>query len=529
MTATLKNDAVVCLVETSMTGDQDRVEREKLAKLRRSNQNRTDELAASEAAEVIRAKTSSVVAKEQEERAAQQQRIQSEQLAVRKADIDKRLSEGDLPVYVTIAARNVVATKNHMLESQQKADGLPPVMPISGYYTRLTLVGILELPVFALAFVYVADCAPVVALFSAIALALFLMVGGHLLGKIARIFYDTHPKRAIAAAAVVGTAYIGLLLLTTLELRSYSLNTAFAAPEQADIFAANDSAQVVINGADAAIYATAMVTIGALLLAIYWGARMHSPQVAYALAERSYQRALLELDGKKAKAGLAASFLALLLLLPSGRPEAAECSGGTIVALIDVTTSFDDTDKDVARDAMNRMVQSLPPSYGLVIKTVNSGAEASRVIFNQCAPDENGSIESMFRSRSSLQEDLKTFQGGVAQAVQAAFSLDHNFPATALAETLISALVYQPSSIWVITDLLETKAVSVKAILSGRHDVLKNVFPDVSELDGVKVFVAGHGRFHDKKRRPLSGQEIGDLQHVWGTWLQANGADVTFF
>ncbi|MDH3661360.1 MAG: hypothetical protein OEU92_15250, partial [Alphaproteobacteria bacterium] len=429
----------------------------------------------------------------------------------------------------------------HAERTAAEAMGLPPVYPVRGYKSRLAMLFALDFPILTMAFVAVTQASPIVAAGSAIALSLFLVLGAHSLGGPLRELARHVPAWGRHLATVV----IMLLLLAsvigvTVDLRIKGFDVEgllLGDGGRGGVFGDRiDSADTLPEPFRWAIVrAAGLVTLLATVFGISWSYRQHSPQAAFARAEVAYQRALrrharsMRRLPRKVAATIVAT--AAIILAAVADVKAAACSGPTVLALVDTTTAYDDQDRAAIMPAVEVMVSSLPAKSRLTIRTVRDAASSSRLLFDACTPVDGhmtwnlaGLWRWLINDPATLRIERVRFIDGIRDVLIPEFHGQGDAERTALIDTLAhhAGEVDRLSAIWLFTDLLESVALPMDALLSSSaslHDGGQSLPP----LSGVDVHVAGIGRFHDRARRPLSQRELGALIGAWTDVIQAAG------
>ena len=452
-------------------------------------------------------------------------------------------------VDAAIAERDAHLAGRRSLALSATADGDSENVPLHGYGFRLAVLFAMDFPVLTMAFVTVAQVSPIVAAGSAIALSLFLVLGGHLLGGVLRAASRSIPIwcRHLTSACLLIALLTAIVWVTVdLRLKGLELEDAGTASSNALVFGDPDEATAQISPAFklAIGQAAALVTAGSLIFGIAWSYREHGPASARAKAEHAYRRHLrrlarkrvrvAKLEGRIAK-GTTTAAIVLATIMSFGRPSAAmPCDGPTVLALVDITTAYDDVDRRQIMPAIEHMAQSLEAGQRLTMRTVRDTANASRLLFDDCTPVSDpevswsvGGIWSWLTANpSDKRAESEAFFTGVRDALLPLLQSHGEASRTALIGTLARLVdsTDRLHAIWLFSDLLESSMIDADALLNGKSDVLLQAKDDVvMALGDVDIHVAGFGRFHDQGRRELTENEQASLLDNWTTLIQRSG------
>ena len=216
----------------------------------------------------------------------------------------------------------------------------------------------------------------------------------------------------------------------------------------------------------------------------------------------------------------------------SAEPGEPSCPGRRVVALIDATTAYDETDRAAIQPAFAAMMNRLAPGDQLVIATVAESAMASRILFDRCAPGgeavmsgeqdwlelASGLVATIFSTPSDPAIEWRAFLDDARTQVLPVLNARHDTPATALFATVAR---YAPwDELGLYSDLLESADHSPRSVLG----LDLRVATELRGVQGSKVYIAGVGRFHDRTRRPLSSAERSMLLANWRGWFGDHGA-----
>ncbi|MEZ5933232.1 MAG: hypothetical protein R3F54_15025 [Alphaproteobacteria bacterium] len=444
-----------------------------------------------------------------------------------------------------IAARDVDQARAVVDKAAAAADGRPPIPPVRGYKTRLAVLFALDFPILTMAFVAVTQVSPIIAAGSAIALSLGLILCAHAAGARLRALANLIPAWArdlttliimlLLIAAVIGVA-------TDLRLKGFELDGQILKSAQTGIF--NDQTAILSGLPEpfiwAIVRAAGLVTILLTVFGVVWSYQHHGPEGAFARAEMAYRKALRRYASAVQRSKLtsvAAPAMAIgaLITLATAQPTYADtCDGPSVLAFVDTTTAYDDRDREQIMPAIDDMVKSLAPGSRLIIRTVRDAPASSRLLLDICTPAATTfawTVRDVWQWLISNPMDARTavadFHAAIRDALLPELRQRSDAPSTALVDTLahFADEAEQLSAIWLFTDLLDSVAVPTDVLLS-RSDSLTQISDRPPKITGVDVYVAGAGRFHDQKRRPLTPKEYGALIDSWAGFVRQSGGEL---
>lgn len=444
-----------------------------------------------------------------------------------------------------IAARDVDQARVVVDKAAADADGLPPVLPVRGYKTRLGILFALDFPILTMAFVAVTQVSPMIAAGSAIALSLGLVLCAHAAGAKLRALAEHLPAwvrdlTALVTMVLLIAAVIGVA--TDLRLKGFELDSQILEGAQAGIF--SEQTDVPSNLPEpfvwAIVRAAGLVTILLTIFGITWSYQHHGPGRAFARAEKAYRKALRRYASAVARTkAMSAMALAIVVTTLIGlatvdAAHAAGCPGPSVLAFVDTTTAYDEQDRELIMPAIDDMVRSLASGSRLIIRTVRDAPTSSRLLLDLCTPTASAftwTLDGVWRWLTSNPMDARTaeadFHVAIRDALLPELRQQGDAPATALVDTLahFAGEVDRLRSVWLFTDLLESVKTPIEALLS-RSDSLIRTMESTPALAGVTVHVAGVGRFHDQSRRPLTSKEFGILVDSWAGFVRRSGGEL---
>lgn len=449
-------------------------------------------------------------------------------------------------IKMLIAKRDVDQARAFAEAAAAKAEGLPPVLPVRGYSIRLAMLFALDFPILTMAFVAVTQASPIVAAGSAIALSLFLVLGAHALGGPLRelaMYLPAWLRHLATVIIMLGLLAAVIAVTVDLRIKGFDIDDLLlGAAGDNSIFGDQANGHITLPEPFrwAIARAAGLVTIMATVFGVSWSYQQHAPQTTYARAEAAYRKALRRyaksvkrLPSRAAGAVVATAFA---IIITADSAEAADCAGPSVLAFVDTTTAYDDQDRAVIMPAIETMVAKLEPGDRLVIRTVRDAAASSRLLLDACVPG-NGHVEWSLRG---IWQWLVTDPNAVriahdnfTKGVRDALIPELQGRGDALRTALIGTLAYYASradqlvAVWLYTDLLESVAITARTLLYSPQSLVA-AGPPLPSMSGVDVHVAGFGRFHDKKRRPLTSKELVMLTDSWTALFKAAGGELHF-
>lgn len=442
-----------------------------------------------------------------------------------------------------IAARDVDQARVVVDRAEANANGLPPDLPVRGYKLRLAILFALDFPILTMAFVAVTQVSPIIAAGSAIALSLGLVLSAHTAGARLRALAEhispwsrdlvTLATMLALIAAVIGVA-------TDLRLKGFELDGQFLTEAQAGLFSEQMGvlSSLPESFIGAIVRAAGLVTVLLTIFGISWSYQHHGPQLTFARAEIAYRRALCRyasaLKRSKTTSVLAIAVMVSITMVTAKPGTAADCNGLSTFALIDTTTAYDDQDRDQIMPAIDDMAMSLEPGSRLIIRTVRDAPSSSRLLLDACMPvtstfdwSVSGVWQWLTSNPNAVRVAQAEFHTAIRDSLLPELRQHGDAPGTALVDTLMSFMgeAGQLRSVWLFTDLLESVAIPTETLLSRSGGLLKASKP-APTLSGVDVHVAGVGRFHDQRRRPLTSREYGALIDSWTGFVREAGGEL---
>ena len=210
--------------------------------------------------------------------------------------------------------------------------------------------------------------------------------------------------------------------------------------------------------------------------------------------------------------------------------------GRIALFLVDITTPYDQTDKDLIVKATDKILASLTGGEKVIIRTITDSATRSEQLVERCIPFcaaeglgrlflcNDGQIRT---DRESVYEDIV---GALRQRLSKFEEKRHSdIVRTVLLAAKEDAVNGHKLSLYIYSDLIENSD-----YLSGRKLFSTSVpqliamlqkdklIPSLKDAD---VHVAGVGRVATKDRRPLTVAEQRKVTDFWSAYFKLSGAE----
>jgi hypothetical protein len=214
------------------------------------------------------------------------------------------------------------------------------------------------------------------------------------------------------------------------------------------------------------------------------------------------------------------------------------CRGGgrLVLLLIDITTPYDQTDKNAIVQMTDRVLTSIEGGDRLIVRTIADSHTRSERLAERCIP--HCPASSMWKrmlncSDGVIRTDFEAVRAEVIAAMRNRLATFHELPYSDIVRTISSVLQEERRdigelSLYVYSDLIENSdyfpskylfSYNLQRLIFGLHHY--KLIPD---LKGARVQVAGFGRAGTSDRRPLKVDEINKLREFWTGFFKEAGA-----
>jgi len=214
------------------------------------------------------------------------------------------------------------------------------------------------------------------------------------------------------------------------------------------------------------------------------------------------------------------------------------CRGGgrLVLLLIDITTPYDQTDKNAIVQMTDRILTSIEGGDRLIVRTIADSHTRSERLAERCIPHcpETGMWRRMLNcSDGVIRTDFEAVRAEVISAMRNKLATFNELSYSDIVRTIFSVLQEERRelgavSLYVYSDLIENSdyfpskylfSYSLQRLIFGlQHYKL------IPNLKGATVQVAGFGRAGTPDRRPLKVDELNKLREFWTGFFKEAGA-----
>lgn len=238
-------------------------------------------------------------------------------------------------------------------------------------------------------------------------------------------------------------------------------------------------------------------------------------------------------------------FCIVLLSIPSCLTQAraqsrsgAYCAdtGATVVFAVDVTTPYDQTDKNVIITMTDKILGSIRGGDKLVIRTIADSHTRSERLIERCVPycPGDGTIDRLFKcSDGVIRTDTERMRVEIVSALRSRLAKFEELKYSDIVRTIFAIATEEAKeghrfSLFVYSDLIENSdyfsprylfSYPTQKLLFGlKHYKL------IAPLQNAEVVVSGIGRWDSRDRRALTVTELNKLTEFWKAYFQESGA-----
>lgn len=240
---------------------------------------------------------------------------------------------------------------------------------------------------------------------------------------------------------------------------------------------------------------------------------------------------------------LALLSLALASLCCAGRANAQPndnknyCrTGSTVIFLLDITTPYDQTDKDAIVRATDSIFLSLKGGEKLMVRTIGDSHTHSERLIERCMPycAASGTFGRLFEcSDGVIRTDSEHVRAEVISALKLRLNDFEELKHSDIVRTIYSVVNENASEggnlkLYIYSDLIENSdyfsprflfSYPLPRLIYGLH-----YYKLIANLRGAEVYVSGVGRSDSKDRRPLSVKDLNKLTEFWRAYFKECGA-----
>jgi hypothetical protein len=240
--------------------------------------------------------------------------------------------------------------------------------------------------------------------------------------------------------------------------------------------------------------------------------------------------------------------IALACWLTSAEPASAidnsrfcSATAPNIVLYLDVTTPYDDVDKETLVDGATRIFESLKGGERISIRTIADEFSSSRRLLDLCVPycESHGFLPDLFSdcTEGVVINEKKRVKASIAAELRDAMSTAGNLPYSEIVRTLsLSAneeyRTGRENDFYIFSDLIEnSKYLPGKKFLWEPADSLLAVVRKdglIPKLAGASVKVFGLGRGGNPGHRDALPQDVLErVESFWRSYFTDAGASLT--
>jgi hypothetical protein len=238
--------------------------------------------------------------------------------------------------------------------------------------------------------------------------------------------------------------------------------------------------------------------------------------------------------------------IGLLLLAVAGlvRPAAATdyCApeAANVVFYLDVTTPYDELDKQALVSGFGRVFETLKGGERLSIRTIEDSFPRSARVLEACVPwcPDNGILGDLFSkcTEGAAINDNKALRRDIVAALAARLNAASELPHSEIVRTIALSAPEEyradrTNRIVIFSDMIENSEYLPGRTFFSTADgaLIEKIAADrlIPDLFGAEVRVFGVGRTGTEGREPLSQQQLGKLVGFWTTFFAAAGADAS--
>jgi hypothetical protein len=207
-----------------------------------------------------------------------------------------------------------------------------------------------------------------------------------------------------------------------------------------------------------------------------------------------------------------------------------------VIFLVDITTPYDQTDKDAIVRTTDDILSSLKGGEKLVIRTIGDSYTHSERLIERCVPScpAQGEMARLLHcSDGVIRTDLERVRADVINALKKRLANFAELKHSDIVRTINSVVNEETNKrqhlvLYIYSDLIENSdyfsthylfTYSVSRLING----LK-IYKLIPDLKGAEVHVSGVGRNDTKDRRPLSIIQLNKLTEFWKAYFKECGA-----
>jgi len=209
--------------------------------------------------------------------------------------------------------------------------------------------------------------------------------------------------------------------------------------------------------------------------------------------------------------------------------------GRIALFLVDITTPYDQTDKDIIVKATDRILASLNGGEKIIIRTITDSRTHSRQLIERCIPycAAEGFSRIFLCNDGAIRTDREAVYADIVESLRQRLAKFEETRHSDILRTVVlaakeDAVQGRPLSLYIYSDLIENSdylpgrkffSTPVDRLISQlRKDKL------IAPLKNANVQAAGVGRGGTKDRRPLGVAEQQKVTEFWTAYFKESGA-----
>ena len=209
--------------------------------------------------------------------------------------------------------------------------------------------------------------------------------------------------------------------------------------------------------------------------------------------------------------------------------------GRIALFLVDITTPYDQTDKDIIVKAIDRILASLNGGEKIIIRTITDSRTHSKQLIERCIPycAAEGFSRIFLCNDGAIRTDREGVYADIVESLRQRLAKFEETRHSDILRTVVlaakeDAVQGRPLSLYIYSDLIENSdylpgrkffSTPVDRLIGQlRKDKL------IAPIKNANVIAAGVGRGGTKERRPLGVAEQRKVTDFWTAYFKASGA-----
>jgi hypothetical protein len=210
--------------------------------------------------------------------------------------------------------------------------------------------------------------------------------------------------------------------------------------------------------------------------------------------------------------------------------------GKLVLFLVDTTTPYDEIDKAVVVETVNKAFLALKGGDRFVVRTITDSHARSERLFERCLPlcEGGGAVDRFFFCNDGLiRSDTERLRNDMVRALKEKLSRFTELQHSDILRTIDAVATEEiggdeNAELYVFSDLIENsdEISGYELFNTGNQALLSRLKRDklIPDLRGTDIRVAGIGRAGTPDRRPLSVGELNKLVEFWSAYFEAASA-----